>query len=205
MQIFRTARLLVFSVLAAAAATWARAEEKTFSTMLTETEQQATGLTHLTADQRATLDNLVQREVRLAAQGNVTAFAGEFSKRRSAPEMAKAGIDKLTPDERSRLDAKVAAVIANRPQTLVAGPSRMGSVYVSTIQPKPEIHGEVSFTYGMASGGRSFYGGSVVVEQSDPSKGYTITVGYSEYRGKGMSFCRDFGAGYRWGYPYSGY
>jgi hypothetical protein len=195
--------LLFCTVLAAAPL---HAESTAFASRLSDEERRASGVAKLTDEQVATLNNLVEREVRLARQGNVPAFASEFSLRRSAPERAKAGIDKLTPDERAKLDSLVAAAIAARPVEAVLETPRSHAEAVRGVAPKPIVHGHVSFTVGTAGNGRNFYGGSVYVEQTDPQKGYSIGVGYSEYRGKGLWLWDDYDYygpyGYRYGYPY---
>lgn len=181
-----------------------RAEERAFSDSLPAEQQKAAGLTHLKPEQLTTLNNLVKRELILAKQGDTRGFAAEFSRRRSAPELAKAGIDKLTPEERSRLDVAVAQAISNQPRAV---PTTLASVQNSTasvqaVGPHSEIHGSVSFTVGTSGGGRNFYGGTVRLEQTDPVHGYTIAVAYSEFRGNGLYWPYGYGYGYNRGYGY---
>ena len=179
-----------------------RAEEKSFSERLPEPQQQAAGLNHLSPEQLATLNNLVQRELLLARQGKVRAFAAEFSQRRSAPERTKAGIDKLTPEERTRLDAAVALAIANQSHETVTmlSPVRTDSA-VLAVGPHPEIHGSVSFIAGTSGGGRNFYGGSFEVEQYDPVHHIAIAFSYSELHGKGLWWPYGYGYGSAIGCP----
>jgi len=176
----------------------ARAEEKSFSATLPEAQQQAAGLTRLTPEQIATLNNLVQRELILAKQGDSRGFAGEFSQRRSAPERAKAGIDKLTPEERQRLDAAVATAIANQPRTTATPVSSLQSTSASVqaVGPHPEIHGSVTFVAGTSGGGRNFYGSEFEVEQYDPVHHLGIAFSYSELHGKGLYDPCGYGYGY---------
>lgn len=174
-----------------------RAEEKSFTASLPEVKQQAAGIDHLKPEQIATLNNLVQREILLARQGNVRAFAAEFSQRRSAPERAKAGIDKLTSAQRVQLDAEVAQAIANQTPLAPVGllSPVQSEVTVQAVGPHPEIHGSVSFVAGTSGGGRNFYGGSFEVEEYDPVHHLGIAFSYSELHGKGLWW--PYGYGYR--------
>lgn len=180
----------------------ARAEEKPFSATLPEAEQEAAGIAHLSPEQLSTLNNLVQRELVLAKQGETRAFAGEFSHRRSAPERAKAGIDKLTAQERVRLDADVAKAISDQPHqtTATLQPARSDTV-VTAAGPRLEVHGSVSFVAGTSGGGRNFYGGEFEVEQYDPVHHVAIAFSYSELHGKGLwwPYGYGYGSGYRGG------
>ena len=181
-----------------------RANEKPFTETLSAEQQQAAGVSHLKPEQVATLNNLVKRELILAKQGDTPSFAAEFSHRRSAPELAKAGIDKLTPQERTQLDSAVALAIANqpRPRPSTLSPVRSSTATVQAVGPHPEIHGSVSFTVGTGGGGRNFYGGTVELEQVDPAKGYAISVAYSEFHGKGLGMYCPYGYGYGYGRGY---
>lgn len=182
------------------------AAETSFSQRLKAEEQTATGVAKLSDTQRSVLDNLVERELRLAREGNVNGFAGEFTTRRSPPELAKAGVDKLTEAERAQLNAKVAEVLASRPVEPTGLAPVPRAVAARGVAPKPIVHGEISFTYGMASGGRDFYGTSFYVEQTDPVKGYTIGIGVSQFRGDGVFFYDPYDAYCRWGRgPYGWY
>ena len=76
------------------------------------------------------------------------------------------------------------------------------------------MHGEVSFTYGIGSGGRNFYGGSVVSTYVDQNKGFSFTIGLSQYRGNGWlarpwrrdAYLHGDGLGpYDYGFGYGGY
>jgi hypothetical protein len=175
-----------------------RAEEKSFTASLPDAQQQAAGLNRLSSEQITTLNNLVKRELILARQGNVRAFAAEFSQRRSAPERAKAGIDKLTPAERTQLDAEVAQAIAHQSPSLpltTLSPARSDAV-VQAAGPRLQVHGSVSFVAGTSGGGRNFYGGSFEIEQYDPVHHIGIAFSYSELRGKGLYWPYGYGYGY---------
>lgn len=182
----------------------ASAEDKPFTETLSADQQKAAGITHLKPEQIVTLNNLVKRELILAKQGDTPGFSADFSHRRSLPELAKAGIDKMTPEERTRLDAAIAVAIANQPRRIptTLSPLRSETATVQAVGPHPEIHGSVSFTVGSSGGGRNFYGGTVELEQVDPVHGYAITVAYSEFHGKGLYCPYRYGYGYGPGYPY---
>ncbi len=196
MSLFRRYHLaLVFALLAGSVT--GRADERSFSARLPEDQHQAVGLNQLSPQQLATLNNLVQRELLLAKQGDVRAFAAEFSKRRSPPELAKAGIDKLTVEQRTRLDAAVAQEIAHQPRevTSTLTPIRRASA-VQAVGPKAQIHGSVSFIAGTSGGGRNFYGGGFEIEHYDPVNNVSIAFSYSELHGKGLYWPYGYGYGY---------
>jgi hypothetical protein len=48
------------------------------------------------------------------------------------------------------------------------------------------VHGDLSLTVGAGSHGSSFYGTSLDLFASDPSGKFTIGVGVSDYRGRGL-------------------
>lgn len=185
---------------------WASASAAEFTEKLTAEQKKAIGFDKLSQTQVEKLNNLVDRELALAHQGDVRGFAGAFSQRRSLPERAKAGIDKLNADERTSLDALVAAELANRPVRPTPTQTIQAAGAVRGIGPKPIIHGSVSFVVGTSGGGRNFYGGTVEVEQTDPVKGYSIAIAYSEFHGKGMFWpywCGPYDGPYGvggWGY-----
>jgi hypothetical protein len=49
-----------------------------------------------------------------------------------------------------------------------------------------EIHGEMSLTYVSAGSGRNGYGASMITTATDPSGKFSITVGISQFYGKGL-------------------
>lgn len=51
---------------------------------------------------------------------------------------------------------------------------------------RAEVHGDVSFTVGGASHGRSFYGTSADISVTDPTGRFTVGVGFDEFKGKGL-------------------
>lgn len=172
-----------------AASVLARANDAVpFSQILTPDERTAVGYSHLSGAQVDAIDTLVARDLTLARQGDVVAFAKGFTDRRAPEERVRAGIDQLTPDERARLDALVATVIAARPMTAVfqraATDSDAGAV--KRLPSQAEVHGSVSLFYGRSSGGGSLYGGSVDTWITDPTKRWTLGVGYSEVHTNGM-------------------
>lgn len=166
----------------------AHADEPGFSAKLSAADQAAAGLTKLSAEQLAALDTQIAREITAARQGDVVAFSRSFLSRRTADQLASAGLATLTPEERTQLDAVVARAVAQRPtiviKTLAAKAREQEAV--ETITYKPQIHGEVSLTYGMASGGRNFYGGSFTGIYDDPAHHLTVAFTYAEYHGKGL-------------------
>ncbi len=178
----------------------ARADEPGFTAKLSTADQTAIGLTKLTPAQLSALDLQIAREITVARQGDVVAFSRSFMQRRSADQLAAAGLSALNTDERTQLDAFVARAVTQRPpiviKTLAAKAKEREAV--ETITYKPRIHGEVSLTYGMASGGRNFYGGSFTGIYEDPARHLTVAFTYAEYHGKGLlpfDDCTGPGAG----------
>jgi hypothetical protein len=189
--------MLPFSI-ALFAAVPAFAADQPFSATLTAENRSASGLAHLNPTQISALDAFVQREVKLARDGDVIAFAGGFSQRRSAAERTAAGIDQLTPKERETLDSLVAREIAVRPQSSSGLlPPTSSSVHVQTTTVKPEIHGSVTLGYGWGSGGSSLYGGEMNLNYTDPSGKTTTSFTYAELHGKGFNgVCNRPGRGW---------
>jgi hypothetical protein len=172
---------------------------------LTAAEQAAAGLSRLTDQQRVTLNDLVAREVRLARQGDVIAFAGTFSTRRPASEFIGAGLTALTTDETAALDGYVARLLAQRPP-VVYFRSQPDDGTVETVTRRPQWHGEITATYGRGSGGREFYGGSVTTIYDDPDRGFAAALTLAQYRGDGYFFGGPgygygYGPGFGYGYP----
>ena len=161
----------------------AQTPDTRFSQSLQAEEKTASGVQHLTAAQIGALDSAVEREVKLATQGDVVAFSGTFSDRRTENDRAAMGITTLTAAERRQLDECVARAIANHPKavtTAVIPPSRGG---VETYSPGPIVHGSVTFAYLWNSQGGSAYGGAIDIVQTDPAGRYTLGISYSELRG----------------------
>lgn len=160
-----------------------RATEGGFVATLSQEEQSASGLSRLSADQQLALNALVAREVALARQGGVTAFAGTFSSRRRPAERGSAGLDQLSPAELERLNALVAAAIAAAPVPVTT--TRRQQEQELRRQRRVEVHGEISATYGRGPGGRDWHGGSVYTELYDRQSGARLGVGLSTYTGDG--------------------
>jgi hypothetical protein len=174
------------------AAAVAHAAAEPFCTALSAQERAASGISRLSPAQVATLDGLVGRDVTLARQGGVTGFSSNFTARHTAQERAAAGIDRLSGGERSALDALAARAIALPPppsDTFAyeppAAPPGMQDVLV-TAPPKLQIHGDLSVMVGGGSHGSSFFGTSEDLFVTDPSGRFTVGVGFSEFRGKGL-------------------
>lgn len=161
-----------------------------FSAGLSPQERANAGLARLSPAQLAALDCLVDRDVKFAVEGGVSAFASSFTARCTPKEAAAAGIDRLSESERAFLDVLAARAIALGPppeaafsyapaaapapqQTLVPAPAR------------PQVHGDLSLTLG-GGHGSSFYGVGADVFVTDPSGKYTLGVGVSQFHGKGF-------------------
>lgn len=165
-----------------------QAEELGFTAKLSPADQTSAGLTKLTPEQLSALDLQIAREITVARQGDVVAFSRSFMQRRTTDQLTAAGLSALSTDERAQLDTFVARAVSQRPpiviKTLAAKAKEQEAV--ETITYKPQIHGEVSLTYGMASGGRNFYGGSFTGIYEDPARHLTVAFTYAEYHGKGL-------------------
>lgn len=170
--------------------------ETAFTESLVASEQAASGLSKLTTDQRNELDRQITKELTLAREGDVSGFATTFTQRRTEKQQKEAGLDQLTSDERASLDAVIARTMAiPRRRGTVARATAIDTI--ETVRDRAKVHGEVGMTVGMASGGRSFYGGNMSVVYEDPNSGVTTAVSYSQYRGDGIFF--DGRSGYGWG------
>ncbi len=175
--------LFVLGLSLAAGTTVVLASETGFSHGLSAHDQDAAGLKKLEPAQRAELDRLIERELALAREGNVRAFAGSFSRRRSDAERAAAGLGLLTPMEIALIDAHVAQRLA-RPVFMAWSPRARRTAEAETVSAKPEIHGSVSIFYG-TGGGASYRGASMDMTYHDPARNLTVTVGVSRIDGKG--------------------
>jgi hypothetical protein len=165
------------------ALTWLRGADDTFTATLTPDQQASAGVAKLTEAERETIDTLVAREAQLARQGGVAGFAGTFVSRRTVDDRAQSGIDRLSDDEQKHLNDLAAVAIATRPYVPAF---RLRELKVEPPPPDPralQIHGQVSFTYGWASHGGSFKGGSIETTIVDPKHGTTFTFGYARYQG----------------------
>ena len=189
------ARFLTIAVFATAVAV--RAEQKSFTTSLTEEEKTAAGLPRLTNEQLQALEAQVQHEITTARQGDTVAFSTSFTHRRSPQQRKDAGLDRLMTPELTRLDSLIAAAVANRPSPIspsagTAAASSSSANSVQIIKPKMEVHGELTLSYMSGSGGRSGYGASMVTTVIDPSHTFAFTVGLSQFRGKGLFYPGEY-------------
>jgi hypothetical protein len=178
----------------------ARAEQAGFISSLSAEDKTISGITRLTEQQVAALEQQVLREIAVARQGATVAFASTFTHRRTPVERTQAGLDRLTTPELAQLDRLVAAALANHPpptspQATASEPYASPSSYVQVVPRKMEIHGEMSLTYMSGSGGRQGYGASMFTTATDPSGKFSLTVGLSQFYGKGFR-------GYPYYYPY---
>jgi hypothetical protein len=172
-----------------------------FTRTLSAGERAAIGAGQLSPAQLARLDGLVDRDIRLARDGEVGGFASTFTQRLTARERSAVGVDRLTAAQVARLDALVARAIATPPppeaefawQPRPAAPA--SAAVVPTKPPGLEVHGDVSLTVGGGSGG-SFYGTALDLLLTDPNGKYTIALGFSTWHGSGRG--RGRGLGYPW-------
>ncbi len=156
-----------------------------FTDTLSATERDAAGLQKLEPEQLAALNEHIERELTLARDGNVRAFAGSFSRRRNDDDRARSGLNLLTPVEIALIDAHVAQRMA-RP-SFVSWPARKrADGEAETVSNRPEIHGSVSLFYGTGGGG-SYRGGAMTMTYDDPARNLSISVTYSEVHGNGGS------------------
>ena len=159
-----------------------------FTTRLDSSERAAAGLVKLSPDQLVALDTQIARELTVARQGDVVAFARSFMSRRSSDQSTAAGLPALSPLERTELDRLVARAVAQRPPVIVRSLAAKAKEdeAVETVTYKPQIHGEVSLVFGTAGGGRNFYGGSFTAIYDDPQRNLAVAFTYAEYHGKGL-------------------
>jgi hypothetical protein len=185
---------LVFAVALLLGATPGRAQDPNrFSQTLSVPERTECALTKLSSDQVAVIDALVRRDTTVrggAAPAADTPTA--FSQRLTADERKTAGIPTLSAAEVAKLDGFVERYQSARlartllaPPTFLA-PSRSRIAENDTRKPKErELHGTFSLSMGWGSGGYSEKTGAMSVTLEDPTKGYSVTIGYSETHVKG--------------------
>ena len=168
--------------------------DRPFTESLASAERSSAGLAKLSAKQIEELNKQITKELKIARQGDVRGFSTSFSQRRTATQRKAAGLDLLTETELKVLDDVIARTMAQ--PSLPGTVARVTSIdSIETTRIKPQVHGSVSMTYGMASGGRSFYGGSMAMSVDDPNTGLSAAVQISQFRGDGLFF----GGGYGWG------
>ena len=196
--------LLLRAVLAAGllAVTAAGAAEGGFTATLSSAQQSAAGLTALSPAERASLDQLVSREIALVRQEKSAEPDGAFIARCTGPEREHAGLDRLTATQQTRLNELVAAALFTRP--VPRQRPRIKDNEVLNPAMKPEIHGSISLTYGRGSGGGSFHGAAFNVDYFDPASGLGLSVGIANYSGHGLYGFYPAGFGYPYDYGYDG-
>ena len=165
------------------------------SRTLIPSEYADAGLKQLSSDQVAIIDALVRRDTAAFRRTSETARPARFSERLSIDERNNAGLSLLSESEHEALDryvARLTAPIDSPSGSFAAGrPFRTPFIADETLRRAPEIHGMISLTFGMGSGGYSERGGAMVLTYDDPS-GISLAVGYSEIRTKGGYFLRDY-------------
>lgn len=159
----------------------AGAAEVGFTATLSAEEKLAAGLTTLTDDELAALDDLVTGDLARARQLKTSALPGRFTDRHLAVNGLGAGLDRLTPEQRVKLDGLVDAAIYNRPQPKERPRLKDGDLLSE--QGRLRVHGGMSFTYGWAGGGRNFRESSAWVSYYDPVSGLGLAFGFSNYSG----------------------
>jgi hypothetical protein len=175
-----------------------------FSATLSADQKDSVGISTLTADECAALDQLVAAEVALARKENSVEYESTFVARRTDEQRKQAGLDRLTPDQLTTLNGLVANAVAASPKPKER-PRIKDSEVFSAVR-KPEVHGEFSLTYGRTSGGGDFRAASMWVDYFDPNSGLAIGIGVSRSSGKGLyGFCPDYYPGFGYGgYGYGG-
>ena len=169
-----------------------------FSATLTAAQRADTGLTQLTEDNVAVIDGLVRQDLAASKFKNNGVDHTRFSQRRTAHERAIAGLDRLNPAQLDQLDGLIRLRISG-PEPVAAamavssGQAGQGLKGVKYERPL-ELHGEISYTVGGSKAG-SFQGVGMVVTYDDPEHRYSVLVGYSEFRGKGLPYCFYPGGG----------
>ena len=161
-----------------------------FLTRLVEIETLATGVHELSKQEQANLENLIAYEVNSARAGGVNGFAGGFSERRSDEEREATGINRMSDDQRVRLDQHIAGFLADQPVSYVyrgdgrgSRTSRRGDGEAFRGKgPLPNVSGSVTLTVGTSSAG-SFYGGSATTVISDPKGRFNAVISYGTMRG----------------------
>jgi hypothetical protein len=176
-----------------------------FLAKLSAEESAGIGVAKLSAEQRAALDALIARELRLARQGGARAFARTFLDRRSDEERTKAGVNLMTESERGALNGAVAHALATQPfaREMAFAPKRNRAGDVVTVTwPKPEIHGEMTLVYGWDNHGGDYRGASLHLTRFDPKYNLTTSFTYSVVEGDGLFGRRGYDGRGGW---YDGY
>ena len=181
-------------MMTAAVVGWA--EEARFSQRLTPAERAEVGLVKLSSDQLAVLDALVRRDEKMNAMPDAThPPPARFTQRLSSEERKSAGLNLLSEAELARLDVLIDQV--NSGHLLSPKPKPATSALKpEPTSPSPEIHGMLSFTYGMGRGGYREEGGAVALSLDGPAHDFSLFVGYEEMRGKGPLLDRGYAGSY---------
>lgn len=182
----------LLALLCAGAALPVRADgDVRFSATLSAAQRDSAGLSQLTADQLAVIDGLVRQDEAASKFKHNDVDHTRFTQRRTAREREVAGLDRLTPAQQALLDDLAARRIpGTEPSNVAAAVAGLAAAPAvtpqTTVTPaKPDIHGEVSFTYGWGRGGNTM-GGDIFLTYTDPAGRYAVTAGYSEFRGPGL-------------------
>jgi hypothetical protein len=150
-----------------------------------------TGLDQLTSDNVAVIDALVRLDTVAATRLlHSTIRSTRFSQRRTEHERDIAGFVRLNDEQLAKLDQFVALRIPAPPLPLTADLPYASIGFeappVFNKRPAVELHGSFSLTYGWTKGG-SVRGADTTVTMIDPKHRFALTVGYSEYHGKGLA------------------
>lgn len=188
-------RLIVLGWLALAASVASQGQDLRFSQKLSAAEQSQAGLERLSSDQLAVLDALVRQDEKFYPRYDAHGASNRLSQRLSVAERKNAGLELLTADELARLDALVAQHAAGR-ATGSTSKSNSKPFDPELERPAPEIHGMLTFTYGVGSRGYSEMGGSMLLSYDDPAHNFSLLVGYGEGRVKGAYGGRGCGENY---------
>ncbi len=170
-----------------------------FWAKLTPEERVAVGVEKLSETQRAALEAMIAKEVKLARQGNVRGFAGTFISRRTEEERVAAGLGILTTGEKYQLDRQVARALAAtppQPPVLITRPPSEADLLLKT-KSDWETHGFVQLEYGFGSGDREYKAATLAVEQVNVKTGTAFNFAYTVAEGEGLWWNRGYGMGWR--------
>lgn len=172
-----------------------RAAEGGFTATLSLEQKTAAGVTTLTNDERTALDQLVADDLAFARRENLAELGGTFVSRRTEADRKQAGLDRLSPEQLTKLNELVASALAARP-TPKERP-RLKESDVLSAKRRGEVHGSVTVMYGWGRGGRDYRAGSLWLDYQDPDGRFGLGVGLISADGDGFY-------GYYPGYYYPG-
>lgn len=162
-----------------------RAQQLRFSRLLSAGEFKQAGLERLSSDQLAVLDALVRQDAQTDAESAPgRPPGGLFTERLATDEAHAAGINLLSGLERASLNSFVFQYENAQPSDPSSGPGR-SALDPDFRHPQPEVHGMISLTYGVGSGGFHEVGGAMAVSIDDPAHGVSLYLAYGESRGRG--------------------